>query len=140
MIAFLDTSALVKRYVSEAGSAQVRQRFRSGGILSVARIAYAELAAALARRLRDGSLQPVAFDSILQRLDKDFRRLTVVEIRPALVERVPSLVRKHPLRGYDAVQLAAALTLSARAAVELWASDGDLVHAAKSEGLRIVRV
>jgi predicted nucleic acid-binding protein len=85
-------------------------------------------------------LEPDAFDSIVKRLDKDFRRLTVVEIRPALITLVPALVRKYPLRGYDAVQLAAALTLSARAAIELWASDGDLVRAARGEGLKIVRV
>ena len=80
------------------------------------------------------------FDSILARLDKDFQRLTVVEIRPALIAQVPALVRKHPLRGYDAVQLAAALTLGARAATTVWASDGELLQAARSEGLQIVRV
>lgn len=139
MIHFLDTSALVKRYVAEPGSSEVRRRFRSGTV-GAARIAYAELAAALARRRRERGLTAAAFESILERLDEDFAQLVIVEIRPALVARVPSLVRTYPLRGYDAVQLAAALTLRARGAVELWAADGALLDAARSEGLRVVGV
>jgi predicted nucleic acid-binding protein len=139
VIHFLDTSALVKRYIVEAGSEQVRRRFRSG-TLAAARIAYAELAAALARRQRERDLTATLFESIMERLDEDFGKLVVVEIRPALIERVPDLVRKHPLRGYDAVQLAAALSLRARGAVELWAADGALLTAARGEGLRVVDV
>jgi len=41
----------------------------------------------------------------------DFSRLTIVETRAALVGLVPDLVIRHPLRGYDAVQLATALTV-----------------------------
>jgi uncharacterized protein len=139
VIHFLDTSALVKRYVAERGSSEVRRRFRSGTV-AAARIAYAELAAALARRHRERGLTADALESILKRLDGDFSKLVVVEIRAALIARVPDLVRKHPLRGYDAVQLAAALSLRARGAVELWATDGALLDAARGEGLRVVGV
>jgi hypothetical protein len=129
----------VKRYVAESGSAEVRHRVRNG-VTAVARIAYAELAAALARRNREGSLAMSAFDSILGRLDRDFSRLVVVEIRPPLIARVPDLVRRFPLRAYDAIQLAAALTLRSRTALALWAADGELLSAARSEGLKVVRV
>jgi predicted nucleic acid-binding protein len=139
VIHFLDTSALVKRYVAEPGSTEVRRLFR-GGVLGVARIAYAELAASLARRHRAGKLGTAAFDSMLARIVRDFSSLLVVELRPALFARVPELVRRHPLRGYDAVQLAAALTLRGRGAVSLWGADGDLTTAAKAEGLHIVKV
>jgi len=137
VIAFLDTSALVKRYVAEAGSTALRTQLRRRTV-AVARIAQAELPAALARRAREGTLPETAFESILDRIERDFARLTVVEIRPALVRRVASLVRRHPLRAYDAVQLSAALTLAGRGAVELWAADGDLLAAARLEGLRTV--
>jgi hypothetical protein len=139
VIHFLDTSALVKRYVVETGSAEVRRVFRSGTV-AVARIAYAELAAALARRWRDGALSEDTLDSIQERVDRDFSKLVVVEIRPAVVARVPGLVRRHPLRGYDAVQLSAALTIRAEGAVDLWASDGVLLGAARSEGFKVTRV
>jgi hypothetical protein len=62
-----------------------------------------------------------------------------VEIRPALVALVPNLVARHPLRGYDAVQLAAALTVQASGhAVEPWCADATLCGAAAAEGLKVV--
>jgi len=53
LIPFLDTSALVKRYVSEKGSDTVRSLFRRGRP-AVVRIAYAEVASALGRLWRAG--------------------------------------------------------------------------------------
>ena len=140
MIHYLDTSALVKRYVQEAGSASVRALFR-GKSLATARVAYAEIAATLARLCREGALDETDRDAIYGRLDADFAALTVVEIRASLVRAVPDLVKRRPLRGYDAVHLAAALVLRDRGiAVTFWAADGALVDAARAEGLRTTLV
>ena len=136
MIHYLDSSALVKRYVDEAGSASVRPLFR-GKSLATARIAYAEIAATIARVCREGHLDDVGRDRILGLLDPDFALMTVVEIRVPVVRRVPDLVRRRPLRGYDAIHLAAALTLSDRGMpVTFWAADRVLTEAAGAEGLR----
>ena len=136
MIHYLDTSALVKRYVSEAGSASVRPLFRTKDV-ATSRIAYAEIAATMARLARERALTEPARDAILARLDADFVAITIVEIRAALVHRVPSLVSRRPLRGYDAVHLACALALRERVvAVTFWAADAGLVEAARAEGLR----
>lgn len=138
MIRFFDTSALVKRYVEEPGSAMVRATLRAHPC-TVARVTLAEAAAAVARACRLGAISEVQRDAIFARLPHDFARLSVVEIRPALVARVPELVMRYPLRAYDAIQLAAALTVrQAGASVELWCADGELLQAATAEGLRIV--
>jgi predicted nucleic acid-binding protein len=140
LIHYLDTSALVKRYVEEPGSASVRALFR-GKNIATARVAYAEIAATFARLCREDALDEENRDGIYKRVDADFTALIVVEIRAALVRGVPDLVRRHPLRGYDAVHLAAALALRQRgAAVTFWAADKGLVHAAGAEGLRTVLV
>jgi len=58
--------------------------------------------------------------------------------RAEISERVRdrALVQRWPLRGYDAVQLACAAKLRTEAgAVDLWCTDGDLVNAARGEGL-----
>jgi predicted nucleic acid-binding protein len=136
VIHYLDTSALVKRYVDESGSARVRPLFR-GKTVATARIAYAEIAATVARLHRERAMNETARDSIYARLDGDFAALTVVEIRAPLMRRVPELVARLPLRGYDAVHLAAALSISDHgAAVTFWAADAALVGAARTEGLR----
>ncbi len=138
MTRFFDTSALSKRYISEVGSQAVRATLRSSEV-TVARIACAELAASVARACRLGAITEAQRNAILSRLAEDFSRLNIVEIRPALVALVPNLVIKHPLRGYDAVQLAAALTVQASGhAVEFWCTDATLCAAATAEGLKVV--
>ena len=136
MIHYLDTSAFVKRYVSEPGSSLVRPVFRTKDV-ATSRIAYAEIAATMARLARDGALSESERDAIVTRLDADFTAVTIVEVRAALVRRVPDLVARRPLRGYDAVHLASAVALRDRGvAVTFWAADAVLVEAARAEGLR----
>ena len=107
--------------------------------MTVARIAYAELAASVARAARLGAIDLSQRDAILARLGAEFAKLTVVEIRPALVALVPGLVMRHPLRGYDAVQLAAALTVKGTGqAVEFWSADAALCQVALAEGMKVV--
>lgn len=136
MIHFLDTSALAKRYVQEPGAARVRGIFRKRTTIAVARISYAELAAVVARKERVGGMTRDQADAIIERLPEDFGEMTVIEVRKAIVETVPDLVRRHPLRGYDAVQLACALSVAGEAAVTFWCTDDALITAAAAEGLR----
>ncbi len=141
MIYFLDTSALVKRYLTEPGSAEVRSLFRRRRPIAVARIASAELAAAVARQHREGGITETIRDAILARLSRDFAQMTVVEVRASTLSRVPALVVRWPLRGYDAVQLAAVLTLQASGvSTTFWSSDANLVAAARGEGLRAAEI
>ena len=136
MIHFLDTSALTKRYVAELGSASVRALFRSRKRIAVSRIAYAEISAAVARKERDEDLTTPRAEAIFRRLAADFDALEIVEVKAPVVTRVPDLVRRHPLRGYDAVQLACALVVrDAKASVTFWCADRALERAAQIEGL-----
>ena len=76
-------------------------------------------------------------DAILVRLDGDFASFAVVEVRRATLRIVPALVVQHALRGYDAVQLAAALAIRREGgAVAFWSTDTDLITAARAEGLQ----
>lgn len=78
MIRFFDTSALVKRYVEEPGSAMVRATLRAHPV-TVARVTLAEAAAAVARACRLGAISEVQRDAIFGRLPQDFARLSVVD-------------------------------------------------------------
>lgn len=137
MIYFLDTSALVKRYVSEPGSPLVRGLFVRKRKVAVSRLAWPEVVAATARRRREGTLPALEHERILERLAADLSSFTVVEVRPATLNAVPGLCARHPLRAYDAVQLAAALVLRQTAsAIDFWTTDHALRLAALAEGLR----
>ncbi|MGH8694308.1 MAG: PIN domain-containing protein [Burkholderiales bacterium] len=53
MILYLDTSALVKLYVREQGSAQVRAHVNKADVIATSVVAYAEARAAFARLRRE---------------------------------------------------------------------------------------
>ena len=136
MIYYLDTSALVKRYVAEEGSRSVRQVVRKRSV-AVSRIAYAEIAAAIARLEREERIGRAQRERIFARLDEDFSGFVLVEVRAATVRRVRELVVQTALRGYDAVHLASALVIKERgAAVDFWSADRALVTAAVASGLK----
>ena len=62
----------------------------------------------------------------------------IIEVSAPLVTQAASLARKHALRGYDAVQLAAALDTQARLpSLTLLSADVDLNAAALAEGLAV---
>jgi predicted nucleic acid-binding protein len=142
---FFDSSALAKRYVSETGSAWVLSLVGpSGGHQNyVARVTGAEVVAAIARRGRTGSLSTEDVTAMLTAFSHDFQNeYRIVEITPALVQAAMALAEAHAIRGYDAVQLAAALELSAASlaigtTVMMISADTALNTAAAAEGLAV---
>lgn len=111
---FLDSSALVKRYVPETGSAWIRALSapQTGNELFIARITWVEVRSAIARREREGSLTPTDVTLIIQRFRFDLsNQYQVIELDATLAERAGQLVNQYSLHAYDAVQLASALLL-----------------------------
>ena len=135
MILFADTSALIKLYIEEAGSSAMAERARHVR-LALSVLAYAEVYSTFARRLREALLTADEHDELVERFEHDWQGVIVVALRPALVGRIPRLVREHPLRGADAVHLASALTLQEAGLEVVFAvADRRLVKAAAKEGL-----
>jgi predicted nucleic acid-binding protein len=64
MILYLDTSALVKLYVEEPGSRTVRALLERAQVVSTSRVAYVEMRAGLARKLRQGELSEEEYKRI----------------------------------------------------------------------------
>lgn len=78
----------------------------------VARIAWVEILSALARRQREGSISGNQASLILQAFRYHFdTQYQKVELLPAVTQMAGQLVSRHPLRAYDAVQLASALCI-----------------------------
>jgi len=138
---FLDSSAVVKRYAQEAGTAWVQALTSpaAGHSLFVVRITLAETVAAVTRQERGGSISARNAATALTHFQHDFaHQYLVVEVSPALVTQAASLARTHALRGYDAVQLAAALEVQSQApSLTLLSADAELNAAAQAEGLSV---
>ncbi len=138
---FLDTSTVVKRYVQETGTAWV-QALAAPMVrhsLFVVRITLAETVAAITRRERGGSITPHDAATAVADFQLDFaRQYRVVEVSPGLVAQAATLARRHGLRGYDAVQLAAVLEIHATdPSMTLLSADAELNTAALAEGLSV---
>ena len=101
-----------------------------------------EVLSALARRRRDVSLPSADVSQAVRsfRYDLD-TQYQVVEVNRQLVEAAGELVLAHPLRAYDAVQLAAALQIHAAfsqagaAPLVFVSADNRLIAAAQAEGM-----
>jgi len=138
---FLDTSTVLKRYVQETGTAWV-QALAAPTVrhsLFVVRITLAETVAAITRRERGGSITPQDAATAVADFQLDFaRQYRVVEVSAGLVAQAATLARRHALRGYDAVQLAAALEIHATdPSLTLLSADAELNTAATAEGLSV---
>ena len=110
MTLYLDTSAVVKRYVSEPGSPDMVALTSAAEAVATSLVTRAEVAAALARAVRVGTLDNDGGRRAQRRFSQDWPTLVKVPVTEALVFRAETLAWDHGLRGYDAVHLAAALT------------------------------
>jgi len=110
VILYLDASALVKRYVTERDSKEVLTLTAAAEAVATSLVSRAEVAAALARAVRLGVLDRDGGRRAQRRLSREWPDIARVPVGEALVSRAETLAWDHGLRGYDAVQLASALT------------------------------
>ncbi len=106
MILYLDTSSLVKVYITEAGSDEVHALVERAAVVATSRIAYPELRAALARRRRERTLRPTEFTIAKRAFEADWPRYVVVDVTSAICRDAGELAERYGLRGFDSVHLA----------------------------------
>jgi predicted nucleic acid-binding protein len=143
---FLDTSALVKRYAAETGTAWVTGMIApaASNHILVGRITGVETVAAISRKRKGNLLSPSDAAAALATFRKELGGLfLIVEITAALLTAATDLAERYALRGYDAVQLAAALEASGERRrlnlppLTLVTADKELLAAGATEGLTV---
>jgi predicted nucleic acid-binding protein len=138
VVYFIDSSALVKRYISESGSKWVLGLFNSAlkkeifvaesgskwvlgsfnpalnNEIFVAAITGVEIIAAITRRSRSGSISAVDAATVCRQFRNDLQTdYQIVEITKGIIDSGMSMAEARGLRGYDAVQLAAGCAVNA---------------------------
>ena len=141
MTVYLDTSALIKRYVREQGSERVLALWRQADHLATARLTYAEAVCAVRRKARSEARARATLETALADFDRDWPTLTIVELSSTLEPSIRRLAEHHPLRGADCVHLASCLELARRLdeSVVFACWDEALLQAARAEGLEVAR-
>jgi uncharacterized protein len=113
VIFFFDTSALVKRYLHEKGSARVRHLLRTAdAIFYQTFIAPLEMTSAFYRQHRGGHISIEELSFLLRSYGvHSHKEYLLVPYSESLINLAEALISRHPLRALDAVQLASALEL-----------------------------
>jgi predicted nucleic acid-binding protein len=142
---YVDTSALVKRYLNEIGSQWIRQLFiglTSARQIFIVTVTGVEMSSAFSRKFRLGDISQSVYRQAMGQFEGDFRyRYSRIRVTHAVIRRAMDVAKQHPLRGYDAVQLAAALELKDRlqsissANLTFLSADDALCQIAAREGL-----
>ncbi len=141
---FLDSSALVKRYVNEKGSGWIKEITdpQTGNTIVISRITWVEVLSAFTRLQRENKIDPANVTRMIQTFRYDWDTgYKVIETGRGIIEKAGEYIRKHPLRAYDSVQFASAMTLYSfflhtESGVFIFVSADDrLITAARQEGL-----
>ncbi len=106
---FLDTSALLKRYVAEEGTELVLRRMDEDPSWAVSALARSEAEIALCRL----GFGPDGVEAARERLREDLERCHVVPVDPACLDRAAEIGCRYEVRTLDALHLAAADRLPA---------------------------
>lgn len=141
---FLDSSALVKRYIAETGTTWIRSLTSAdaGNVIVIAHITQAEVVSGAMRRKREGSITARTARAIRLLIDRhSSREYRVVGLTAQIMQRAEDLLETHALRAYDSVQLASAVESNARIVaiglppITFISADTHLLAAAIAEGL-----
>ena len=145
-IYFVDSSALVKRYISETGSVWVLGLFDPTleNEIFVAAITGVEIVAAITRRARNGSINAADATLVRNQFRDDLQtKYQVVDITERIINSGMALAEAQGLRGYDAVQLAAGCAVNeicianGLSPIIFISADDELNSAAPGEGLLV---
>jgi uncharacterized protein len=146
---YFDASAVVKYYVTEPGSTWVRQLIEARDAESaqarhhifIAEITRVEVAAGLAVIERIGRITRAEREREYRRFNSQLvHRYAIIPLTTGDLETAAHLTQTHPLKAYDAVQLAVALRhhkllASYQHTVTFVCSDHTLLTAARAESL-----
>lgn len=109
---YVDSSALIKRYVDETGSDWLRATLgvQPSPAVIVVHLVTVEMTSAFTRRLREGVLTPEEYACVQDAVQADcLYEYEMVMAAGQVLDRASRLLEQHPLRAYDAVHLATAI-------------------------------
>ncbi|MEO8857650.1 MAG: type II toxin-antitoxin system VapC family toxin [Burkholderiaceae bacterium] len=104
-----DASALAKRYAVEPGRERVMDLFAQATEVSVSAHCASEIAYALLRRRRDGSLLNSEFDRALEAAQHDLADMVLVPVDKQVERFALAMMENAPLPVLDALQVGSAL-------------------------------
>lgn len=124
LLAYFDTSVLVRRYVEEAGATRARNLLGTHRLLSSA-VAPLEVLAALCRKRASGQLPTTDFTAIRSRVLRDRTHWELIEVSPLVLAQAEAVIMETALRTIDALHLASHLVFQSSSGLRIPFVTGD---------------
>lgn len=144
MIGYIDSSALVKRYVGEPGSEHVEGLFHEVITMMTSAITELELVSFAERARRESKMNSPEYRRVIAAFERDFQEgaISLLAIDQNVLRNASRLIRQRRLRVQDAIQLASALSSHQSIGGEMAfiCADRHLLQAARLEGLKCLEI
>jgi predicted nucleic acid-binding protein len=139
-VKFWDSSAIVPLIIEERQSKACRQLLRTDPTQLVFCFTRTEILSAIWRKHREGLLNVADVQAAEDRLDKLADRWTEVDSVTPVRDAAEKLLRAHPLRAADSLQLGACVAIfgTRRRDREFVVLDDLLAEAARQEGFKVI--
>jgi predicted nucleic acid-binding protein len=140
VIVYLDTSALVKLYVQEVGSTQVRLAVARADLVATSLVAYVEARSAFARKHRLADIDDAALKRHKHEFEQGWNRLDRLPVDATTIRRAGDLAEQYRLKAYDALHLATVdlMEVTLRSSVRFACFDDALNRAAARLGFALI--
>jgi predicted nucleic acid-binding protein len=113
VILYLDTSSLVKLYVSEEHSDLVRAEVNQASIVATSVLTYPEARSAFARQNRGGTLSDQEHKRVKLSFEHDWPHYLSLQVTEEIWRSAGGIAETYSLRSLDSIHLATYLTLVA---------------------------
>lgn len=137
-IAYLDTSALVKRYHREEHSDTIDEIFERFTI-AISELSIVEFASALRRKVDKREIGQKEVSYVLIKFQEDLANFIILKFDSNVISNAVEFVMKYRLKTLDSLQLSFAMKL--KEYDPLFVSfDRKLLNSAKLEGFRVLDI
>lgn len=137
MRVFFDSSAFVKRYVSETGTEAVLNWCDQATEIGLSAIVLPEIVSAFCRLRREDKIDEIQYRQLKSLLLADIEDVAICDLTPAVLAQSITSLETNALRGMDAIHIGSAVALKAEVFIS---ADQRQREAAVRAGLRVEAV
>ena len=134
---YFDTSALVKKYISETGSENADKLFLSASEIYISIIGHVEAVSSFRRLLLEKEIKKKDYELLKSEIAQDFKYFNVIDVSSEIVYDAVKVIDKYQLKSLDSLHLAAALAVKTDIDYFI-SSDQKLLKAAENEGFKVI--
>jgi predicted nucleic acid-binding protein len=141
LIAYFDSSALLKLFLSEPDAQVALDVWNLAELVVTCEISYLEVRAGLARAMRENpsKLSRTGYDDAKSQFEQLWAQVVSISVTEWLIEQASDAAEKYALRAYDALQFATILNVVDDDLV-VATTDHDLERAAKSARIALTKL